>query len=134
MCNVYIVEDHPEVLLTYEQFLQNIDDLEVCGTAESAEAALQAPELSQADMALIDVSLPGMSGIDLVRQLHDRYPDLPCLMVSGHSEEVYARSAYEAGAKGYIMKGNPVTMVDAIHEVLKGDLFYSDRMRRRLAI
>lgn len=134
MCNVYIVEDHPEVLLTYEQFLENVGDLEVVGKAESAEAALEAPELSKADMALIDVSLPGMSGIDLVRELHDRYPDLPCLMVSGHSEEVYARSAYEAGAKGYIMKGNPGTMVDAIHDVLNGDLFYSDRVRRRLSL
>lgn len=131
---VYIVEDHPEMLLSYEQFLSSMDDLEVCGTATSAEAALQASELDEADVALVDVSLPGMNGIELVRQLNGLHPNLPSLVVSGHSEEVYASSAYTAGAKGYIMKGDPFAMVDAIHEVLSGHLSYSDRMRRQLAL
>jgi DNA-binding NarL/FixJ family response regulator len=131
---VYIVEDHLEMLHTYEQFLGSVDGLEVCGTATSAEAALQAHELDEADLALIDVSLPGMSGIELARQLSVHYPALPCLMVSGHSEEMYASSAYNAGAKGYIMKGDPFSMVDAIHQVLHGGLSYSDRIRRRLAL
>lgn len=131
---VYIVEDHPDVLLTYREFLGKMDGFEICGTANSAEAALDDRQLGEADVALIDVSLPGMSGIDLVRQLSCDYPNLPCLIVSGHSEDVYAHSAYEAGARGYVMKGQPFAMVEAIETVLQGELCYSNRVRRRLAL
>lgn len=132
---VYIVEDHADMLHTYEFFIARLDDLAVHGTALSAEAAIEEEEeVGEADVALIDVSLPGMSGIELVGRLRERYPSLPCLVVSGHSENVYAASAYRAGAKGYVMKGNPPAILNALQEVLDGKLCFSENVRRRLAL
>lgn len=131
---VYIVEDHPDMLRTYEYFIGRMEDLEVVGLAESAEEALEDEVINEAELALVDVSLPGMSGIDLVAVLRERRPGLPCLIVSGHSEDVYAESAHEAGARGYVMKGDPFKIVKAIRKVLEGETCFSSRVRRRLSL
>ena len=94
-------------------------DLEVCGAVESAEEALAQVFALPVDLMLVDVSLPGMNGIDLVRHLHIRQPDLLCLIVSGHDEGRYAAPAREAGAVGYVMKDSADAVIEAIRNVLK---------------
>ncbi|MEZ4870069.1 MAG: response regulator transcription factor [Caldilineaceae bacterium] len=72
------------------------------------------------------VSLPGMSGIELVASLHERQPDLGCLILSGHTEPDYVRSALTAGARGYLTKGKPALLVDAVKRVAAGEIYISE--------
>lgn len=91
----------------------------VCGTAGSAEEALeQLP--GSADLVLVDVSLPGMTGLELVRQVRSRWPNLRCLVLSGHSADRYAEPAKQAGAVDYLMKGNAVALIEAIDAIRLG--------------
>jgi DNA-binding NarL/FixJ family response regulator len=129
---LYIIEDHEIMRTSLRLFLDREDDLAVMGTAATAEAALD--DLRDAevlpDLILVDVSLPSMSGIDLVRALRDVHPKARCLMVSGHAEQVYVTNALEAGAAGYAMKGNPDRILKAVRAVLAGEEFLSKEARR----
>jgi DNA-binding NarL/FixJ family response regulator len=121
---IFIVEDHQVMREAYQMLLEMEPDLEVCGTAATGEDALSALKATQPDLMLVDVSLPGMSGIELVQQLQTRYPALPTLVISGHDETVYAEQALRAGAKGYLdKKGISHIMLDAIRQVLDGKSF-----------
>jgi DNA-binding NarL/FixJ family response regulator len=121
---IFIVEDHQVMREAYQMLLEMEPDLEVCGTAATGEDALSALKATQPDLMLVDVSLPGMSGIELVQQLQTRYPTLPTLVISGHDETVYAEQALRAGAKGYLdKKGLSHIMLDAIRQVLDGKSF-----------
>ena len=104
-------------------------DLEVCGSAASGEEALESLKDADVDLVLVDVSLPKMSGIELVQQLQARRPELRCLMLSGHGESGYVQRSLAAGAKGYIMKGNPYEIPEAITTVLDGGMYLSEQWR-----
>ena len=115
------------------QIIDRQSDLCVCGTAESATEAIEQTESLEPDLAIVDLSLKGGSGLDLIGDLI-RKPSHPTVLVlSMHDESVYAERALKAGAKGYIMKEEASeNLVKAIHQVLKGDIFLSQRMRVRL--
>jgi CheY-like chemotaxis protein len=126
---IYIIEDHPLVQEMLGEFINQIPDLHVCGMAATAREALaQIPTLA-VDLVVVDVSLPDMDGIQLVSELHTRQPTLRCLMLSGHQERGYVQSALAAGACGYVAKGNPMEIVMAIHQVLKGEIYLSPTLR-----
>lgn len=127
---VFIVDDHAIVRELLSDFLNDLDGIVVCGTAASGEEALRVLPSSGCDLALIDVSMPGMSGIELTRRLKQVAPDLPCLMLSGHAEEIYVRSSLEAGALGYVMKGDPDALRQAITQALRGEVYLSPRLRK----
>ena len=115
MKRVFIVEDHPVVRKGYVAFIRREPDLEVCGEAASAQEALELLPTANADVAVLDVSLPGgMSGIDLLRELRELYPDLPILIVSGNEEAVYGDLVISLGAWGYVMKGNAQAFIQAV--------------------
>ena len=79
------------------------------------------------------MSLPGgMSGIEFIERVQERFPDVLNLVVSGHDEAVHAETALRAGARGYVMKGNPPDIIEAIRHVLDGEVYLSERARRRL--
>ncbi|MCC6457732.1 MAG: response regulator transcription factor [Caldilineaceae bacterium] len=119
MARVFIVEDHPVVRRGYVAFIRREADLEVCGEAGSAEEALAALPAAQADVVVLDVSLPGgMNGIDLLRELKQLYPDLPVLVVSGNEEAVYGDLVVGLGAWGYLMKGNAEAFVQAVRAMV----------------
>ena len=80
------------------------------------------------DLVLIDVSLPGISGIELVAELARLYPELPCLMLSAHSDPKHVRQALANGARSYVAKGAPV-LVEVVEQVLGGEIYLSDAMR-----
>lgn len=120
---VFLVEDHPTMRDTVTRLLARIDGIEVAGAAESTEEALEAIPRLAPDLVLVDVSLPGRSGIELVREIAS--PEGPaCLMLSGHIEASYVRSSALAGARGYVPKGDPRALIDAIRAVLVGDTWF----------
>lgn len=122
---IYIAEDHPLVAEMLGEFINALPDLHVCGAATTAQAALaQIPTLA-VDLVIIDVSLPDMDGIDLLATLLAQQPTMRCLMFSGHQEHTYVERALALGARGYVAKGNPPELVNAIHQVLTGEIYLS---------
>jgi DNA-binding NarL/FixJ family response regulator len=105
----------------------------VCGAAPTGEEALEQLATVAADLVLVDLALPGMNGIDLIQALQVRQPDLPCLILSGHSEVPYIRQALEVGARGYVLKGNPPEILEAIQAVGNGGIYLSAAIQAKLA-
>jgi DNA-binding NarL/FixJ family response regulator len=130
MAELLLVEDNAILAKTLVRFLQAQGELTVVAVAPSAEAAREQMRHLHVDLLLVDVSLPGMNGIDLVAMLHKQYPETPCLMLSGHSERDYVRRALDAGAKGYVIKSDPEAIFQAVNDVLAGEIFLSKELRR----
>ena len=121
MPTLLIVEDNAILANTLVTFLRNPGGLTVAAVVPSAEDALELLPQLTVDLVLVDVSLPGMSGIELVAILREQYPKLPCLMLSGHKEAHYIQNALAAGAKGYVVKDNAVTLLAAVQRILALD-------------
>ena len=123
-CRIYIVEDHPVMRQAYADVIALEADLELCGAAGSAEealAVLEAPGPAVCDVLIVDVSLPGMSGLELVKRLQAIRPDLPALVISGHGSAVFEAEALRAGARAYVSKSKLAgTFSDAIRGVFRG--------------
>lgn len=125
---VFLVEDHPYMRQIMGEMVARAPDLTVCGEAASAEEALEALEAVDGpapDVALVDISLPQMSGLELVRVLRRRWPEMRCLVVSGYKESNYVQKALSAGAQGYLLKGDPLEVQEAIREVMAGKQYIS---------
>lgn len=131
MTRLFIVEDHEFVRSSLNAIIERETDMYVSGEADSGEAALASFERADADLILIDVSLPGMSGIDLVDRLRKLYPDLPCLMLSGHGERGYVEKAFKAGAGGYVVKQDSEDLLGGIRKVVAGERFLSRELADR---
>lgn len=126
--SILIVEDHAGFAEALMRVLNTDKNLNVVAVVENAEKALeQIPDL-KVDLVLVDVSLPRMNGIDLVGQLHKKYPDLPCIVISGHLSSDYAHRAIDAGAHGYVVKDNPAGILEGIRRVLKGENYMSEEL------
>ena len=130
---ILIVDDHPIVRQGMALLINREADLHVCCEASDGEQALAMNAACPHQLAIVDLSLAGISGLDLVKQLQHRYPDLAILMMSMHDETVYAERALRAGARGYLMKQEATTTIlTAIRLILRGERYVSDRMRSRL--
>jgi DNA-binding NarL/FixJ family response regulator len=124
---VLLVDDHPVVREGLTRVIEQQADLTVSATAASVREALDAVSASLPDVVVVDVSLDGSQGIDLVKELRARHPKIPVLMLSMHDETLYAERALRAGAKGYLMKREPPQkVVQAIRKVLSGGLSFSE--------
>lgn len=130
---IFIVDDHPLMRKGMAMTLNNSVEFTVSGQAESAEEALnQIPSLKP-DGCVVDISLPGMNGIELVKNLLAQLPDLKILVVSRHDEELYAERAIRAGAKGYLMKLEAgEVLVSAVRQVMNGGIYLSDSIGSQL--
>lgn len=128
MKKVFVVEDHPTMRHMLATLVGRTPGLEMCGEAESAEKALEVLPDSSPDIVLIDVSLPGMNGIELARHIVPDQPDLPILFISGHDDSVYAEQAFQVGARGYAMKGDPAAIITALQDVLQGKLSFGGHL------
>ena len=123
--NVLIVEDHPLLRELLSELVVSRADLRLVGEVASAEAGVAF--LSRAEPALtpelvfVNISLPGMNGIDLVKEMLERWPRLKCVMVTSHAEASYVTAALRAGAKGYVQKGDPDALLDTAQRVLQGE-------------
>jgi DNA-binding NarL/FixJ family response regulator len=129
MISILLVEDHPAFASVLVRLLRKRGDLEVTEVATTAEIALQKLPEKKFNLALVDVFLPKMSGISLVALIHDRYPDLPCMMLSGHMLDHYVQRALKAGARGYVLKDHSDEILEGIQHVLKGETYLSQELR-----
>src|ERR1019366_5165494 len=126
---VFIVEDHPVFREGLVQVINSEGDLIVCGEAEDAEHALKAIPGLKPDLVLVDISLPGKSGLELIKELRARNGGVKLLVLSMHDEALYADRVLRAGGDGYIMKQeDPEEVVRAIRDVLAGHIYVSDEI------
>jgi len=130
---IMVVDDHPIVRHGLRQLLELEPDLAVSAEAASVDEALRRLADERPDLLMVDVELAGVSGIDLVHRVRDRYPEVPVLVVSMHDELLYAERAFRAGARGYLTKYEaPDRIVDAVRRLLDGKVYVSDRMQSLL--
>lgn len=130
---ILIVDDHPILRKGLAMVIDQEPDLVVAGEAEDVPTGLEMIEAISPDIVIVDLSLPGVDGIELIKTMKLRYKDLPALVVSMHDETLYAERALRAGARGYIMKQEAVDKVlIAIRKVLKGEIFVSDRITTKM--
>src|SRR5437762_11111986 len=130
---VLLVDDHPILRRGLAQLINQEADMAVCGEAEDAPKAFEAFSTLQPDIAVIDVCLKGGNGIELIKNVKARFPDLPILVLSMHDESLYAERALRAGGLGYIMKEEAIEQVlVAIRRALNGEIFLSDKMKSKM--
>src|SRR3954469_16475798 len=130
---VLLVDDHPILRRGLAQMINLEADMMVCGEAEDGPRAFELAGTCNPDVAVIDVCLKGGNGIELVKNLKARFPDLPTLVLSMYDESLYAERALRAGSLGYIMKEEATEQVlVAIRRVLKGEIFLSEKMKSRM--
>jgi DNA-binding NarL/FixJ family response regulator len=127
--SILLVEDHAGFAKALLGMLAQNPTLQIVAVAESAEAALQYLRESEVDLVLMDYSLPDMSGVSLLEMLLAQHPDLPCAILSGHLSLQHARSALEVGARGYLIKDNPLGILNGIPRILKGEIYISEELR-----
>jgi len=128
-----IVDDHPMMRTGLAQLIDNENDLKVSAEADTAGQAINAVAKQKFDLALVDISLPDKTGLELIKDLRALKPELPILVVSMHDELIYAERVLRAGARGYIMKqeGGQKFLV-AIRQVLAGKVYVSEKMSARI--
>jgi DNA-binding NarL/FixJ family response regulator len=126
---VYVVDDHTMFREGLRQLIDHEPGLMVCGDAADAAGALAGIRETKPDVVLVDISLAGSSGLDLIKAIRAEDENLPLLVVSMHDESLYAERALRAGAMGYVMKHEPAkVMKAAIYKVLGGDMYLSEKM------
>jgi DNA-binding NarL/FixJ family response regulator len=130
---VFVVDDHPIVRQGLALLINREADLIVCGEAEDAHTAVQAVATAKPDILVVDISLNGPDGLDLLKDVRTRYPGLPVLVLSMHDESIYAERALRAGAQGYIMKQEATEKVlVALRRILSGEIYVSERIANRM--
>src|SRR5580693_907507 len=128
-CRVLLVDDHPIVRQGLALLIDREADLSVCGEAEGAHTAFHAIETLRPDIVVLDISLNGPDGLDVLKEIRMKTGSLPVLILSMHDESIYAERAMRAGANGYIMKQEATEKVlVAIRRILQGEVYLSDRL------
>ena len=126
---VLIVDDHPMTRAGLVHLIDHQPDLAICGEAENAAKALSAVAASEPDLVLADITLPGKSGLELIKDIKAMRPGLPVLVISMHDESLYADRVLRAGARGYITKHEGgEKLMQAIRRVLSGKIYVSETM------
>jgi len=130
---VLLVDDHPMMRGGLAQVINQQMDLVVCCEAGDANEAMERIASSKPDLAVVDISLEGKSGLELIKDLHALHPELPILVMSMHDESLYAERVLRAGARGYVMKkaGGEVVL-QAIRQVLSGRVYVSESMSAQI--
>ena len=130
---IFVVDDHPIVRQGLGLLINREPDMIVCGAAEEAQSALRAIPTLQPDVMVVDISLSGPDGLELVKTIRTRDANLPILVLSMHDESIYAERALRAGANGYIMKQEATEKVlVAIRRILRGEVYLSDRVSSKM--
>ena len=130
---ILIVDDHPIVRQGLSELINHESDLVVCGQAEDSHEAIKAVRELNPNMAIIDITLKETSGLELIKDIHAQYPNLPVLALSMHDENLYAERSLRAGAMGYIMKQEATeNVIEAIRKILGGEIYVSERMAAKM--
>ena len=135
MIRILIADDHTIMREGLKRILEGIEDIEVVGEAIDGHDTLAKARLGNFDVLLMDLSMPGRSGVDLIRQIKDEMPKLPILILTMHEEEQYAVRAIRAGARGYLTKESAGTqLVTALRKVASGRPYISIEVAEQLAM
>jgi DNA-binding NarL/FixJ family response regulator len=130
---LFLIDDHAVMREGLRALLQSEHDLTICGEADTARAARIELGKMKPDLAIIDISLPGSDGLELIKNLKAQYPNMRMMVLSMHAEELYAERALRAGALGYIMKHAPVKqLLGAIRTVLRNEVYLSPQLSSRM--
>jgi len=127
--SIFLVEDHAGFAQALNSMLSQNPALKIVAVAGTAEEALEQLPTLQVDLALIDFSLPDMTGLNLLERLHQDHPELHCAILSGHLLPQHARRALDVGARGYLIKDNPTEIVTGIQCMLRGEIYVSQQLR-----
>jgi DNA-binding NarL/FixJ family response regulator len=126
---IVIVDDHPLFRKGLGEMIHSDGHFAVCGEASNASEAMDVIRKLNPDMAIVDISLPGANGIELIKNIRTEFPKLPVLVLSMHDESLYALRALRAGAEGYVMKHEAMAnVITAIREVFNGRPYLSPAM------
>jgi len=135
MIRVLIADDHALVRDGVRHVLQSASGFDVGGEAVDAASALQLIRTHDADVLVLDLSMPGRNGLELIRQIRDEKPALRILVLTMHAEEQYAVRAFKAGATGYLTKESAsAELVNAVTKVASGGAYVSSAMAERFAM
>jgi DNA-binding NarL/FixJ family response regulator len=126
--SILLVEDHVGFAKALLSILAQNPNLQIVAVAESGEAALEYLQNSSVDLVLVDYSLPDMSGVNLIEAVRAQHPELRCAVLSGHLSLQHARRALELGARGYMIKDNPLGILGGIPRILKGEIYVSEEL------
>jgi DNA-binding NarL/FixJ family response regulator len=130
---ILVVDDHPIVRQGLTLLFNREPDLVVCGEAEEAMGAMHVLASARPDVLIVDLSLNGPDGLDLLKNIRTTHPTLPVLILSMHDETIYAERALRVGANGYIMKQEATEKVlVAVRRILSGQIYVSDRIANRM--
>ena len=130
---VLIVDDHPIFRAGLTSLVNLETELTVCGEANDAAQAMHALEKLHPDLVLLDMSLPGKGGLELLKDIRAIAPQTPVLIISMHDETLYAERVIKAGGRGYIMKQEgPEKIVQAVRKVLSGGISVSERIAAQI--
>jgi DNA-binding NarL/FixJ family response regulator len=131
---ILLVDDHPLVREWLANLINEQTDLRVCGEASNSPQAFQKIGAEKPDIVIVDISLEGGSGIELIKNIKAAHPDVAMIVLSMHDESLYAERALRAGARGYIMKREATKKIlQAIRAVLGGKLYISDKISDAMA-
>ena len=130
---ILLVDDHAIVREGFAEIINSKPDLQVCGQASAASRALEAVSRLRPDLVVVDLSLQGGSGLELIKQINKLHPHLHMLVLSMHDEALYAERCLRAGALGYVMKQEEAgTVMQAVRSVLRGEVHLSKAVRGRM--
>ena len=134
MIRILIADDHPILRRGLKEILGREIEGAICGEAENAQQALSEVQRADWDLVILDMTMPGRSGLDVITDLKGLRPKLPVLVLSMYPEDQLGKRFLQAGASGYINKGSPPKkLVEAIRKVLAGGLYVSPALAERLA-
>lgn len=134
MIKVTIVDDHSIVRLGLTKILQEESDIEVVGEAEDYKSLMESIKQVQPDVVILDISLPGKNGLEIIKELKQNYPAIRSLMLSMHPEDRFSVRAIKAGAYGYVTKESAANeLVNAIRKIYSGGKFITQTVAEMLA-
>jgi DNA-binding NarL/FixJ family response regulator len=131
--SVLVIDDHPLLRQGLAMLINQQQDLQVCGEAANIRMAMQCIVQLRPDVVILDISLQGPDGLEVLKTIRATNPDLPVLVLSMHDEAIYAERALRARANGYIMKQEATEKVlVAVRRILDGDVYLSEAMSKKL--
>lgn len=122
---VIVVEDHAGLRTVLTRVLKFAQGIECCGSFEGGRDALVGIPEIMPDIVTLDLSMPDMDGIEVLEVIREKWPEIQCILLSGHDESSYAKQALDSGARGYVVKGDAPELLEAIRAVADGRRFVS---------
>jgi DNA-binding NarL/FixJ family response regulator len=130
---ILLVEDYPDLRRGFRLLIEANPDWRVCGEAETAPHALELARTLRPELAIIDITLRSGNGLELIEEIRTSVPDIRILVLSMHSEEMYAKHAMRLGAMGYLMKQDAAELLPkAIECILRNEVWLSETLRKNL--